>query len=396
MLKSDLEDYKSLKAQYTNSATLFTYNSENEDTWTILSRIILENPECVKKAVRTARDELFHLTGRKDNLNNRKKQQEEELRIFREIEMDQCAKERAKRLEKVATKKYKRKRQSRANFSDVRKDNTQVYSYKDLSQRGSLLTTDNKEKSPQKRKNLGKNKRILLRKKNEANLNGNETCEQSFFNPNHLRKVVSQKEIGSSKFKGNSQTGSQKMRAKMVKRGPFPSERLYNLEKIKSTQQSLSKIQTSREKDNQDDSLYKYIGAPYDSSGIFRKDKRLKMPTLFKSIPRKGRKKTKNFLPKNSHYFEGAGSRNGLKTRVLSTSPESSRINTTGLLPSKNKNIATQPGSPVHKSSKISVYLTKVSNMIKLPKMEMRNKVKKKPQVREKERPQCTSQIIRK
>lgn len=85
MLKSDLDEYKELKELY---SSLINYNSENEDTWTILSRIILDNPEFVKNAVRSARDELFHLTGNKES-QDRKKQQEDELRIFRELDMDQ-------------------------------------------------------------------------------------------------------------------------------------------------------------------------------------------------------------------------------------------------------------------------------------------------------------------
>lgn len=113
-----------------------------------------------------------------------------------------------------------------------------------------------KEKSPHRSKHGGKVKRIFLRKGNKDKPEDEDTCEQSSSSPDNLRKVVSQKEIG-SKFKGGSQADAQKVKIKMSKRGPFPSERLYNLEKIKSAQQSMSKLQTSRGKTNQDDSLYK-------------------------------------------------------------------------------------------------------------------------------------------
>lgn len=98
-------------------------------------------------------------------------------------------------------------------------------------------------------------KRIFLRKENKSKPT-NEIGEESSCSPNNLRKVVSQKEL-LSKRKEVPQVDRSKVKIKMVKRGPFPSERLYNIEKIKSAQASLSNIQTPRARNIQDDSLYK-------------------------------------------------------------------------------------------------------------------------------------------
>mmetsp|Transcript_36588 Transcript_36588/g.36189 ORF Transcript_36588/g.36189 Transcript_36588/m.36189 type:complete len:93 (-) Transcript_36588:53-331(-) len=91
---------------------------------------------------------------------------------------------------------------------------------------------------------------------------------------------------------------------------------------------------------------------------------------------------------KHAKYFEGMNSKSRLRSRVLSTSPQSNRNNTTGLLSPKVRNIGSQQGSPTGQPNKLSAYLIKVSNLVKLPKVENRTKNKRKPQVREKEKSQ--------
>jgi len=144
----------------------------------------------------------------------------------------------------------------------------------------------NKEKSLHHSRHRGNTKRLFLKRDQKSKPNNEQNYDQRSNSPDRLRKAVSQKEIR-NKVKRVSQIDTQKVKINMIKRGPFPSERLYDAEKIKSSQQSVSKLPNSRGRNNQDDSLYKYIGAPYDSSGIFKKDKRLKMPNLFKSTSRK-------------------------------------------------------------------------------------------------------------
>lgn len=61
-------DISELKDRY---SSMINYNSENEDNWTILSRIILENPEFVKSALRTARDELYHFTYNRNGIDKK-------------------------------------------------------------------------------------------------------------------------------------------------------------------------------------------------------------------------------------------------------------------------------------------------------------------------------------
>ncbi|CAI2367381.1 unnamed protein product [Moneuplotes crassus] len=386
----ELDEYKELKELY---SSLINYNSDNEDNWTILTRIILDNPDFVKNAVRSARDELFHITANKKYMD-RKQQQEEELKILRQIEDEPTLKKCAtNRPEKFGSKRNKRKLERLKNLADAKKSNMLSSCSRVNEEESSMFISQKKEKSLHHSRHRGNTKRLFLKRDQKSKPNNEQNYDQRSNSPDRLRKAVSQKEIR-NKVKRVSQIDTQKVKINTIKRGPFPSERLYDAEKIKSSQQSVSKLPSSRGRNNQDDSLYKYIGAPYDSSGIFKKDKRLKMPNLFKSTSRKCRKKFKNSLMKHAKYFEGMNPKSRLRSRVLSTSPQNNRNNTTGLLSPKVRNIGSQQGSPTGQPNKLSAYLIKVSNLVKLPKVENRTKNKRKPQVREKEKSQCTSQII--
>ena len=63
--------------------------------------------------------------------------------------------------------------------------------------------------------------------------------------------------------------------------------------------------------------FYRYVGAPYDSSGHFKDDKRLKMPNLFKNSRNKFKKRFKNSLSRQQNTM-GKCPRNGsFKYNVL-------------------------------------------------------------------------------
>mmetsp|Transcript_19467 Transcript_19467/g.17251 ORF Transcript_19467/g.17251 Transcript_19467/m.17251 type:complete len:211 (+) Transcript_19467:169-801(+) len=203
-----------------------------------------------------------------------------------------------------------------------------------------VLTT--KKKSLQNKNRANVIKRIIMKK---GKKHRDESLEETSTSPKIMKNVSSMHTLHKSRcFDQRHDQESSKLKIKNSRRGPFPSERLYNLGKIRSSNQNLFNLQTSKGRNVQDDSLYKYVGAPYDSSGMFKDDRRLKMPNLFKNSRSRFKRRFKNSLSRQQNNLEGTQSKSRFASRIMSMSPESTRVNTTGLNSPRSKNGGNQSG----------------------------------------------------
>lgn len=143
---------------------------------------------------------------------------------------------------------------------------------------------------------------------------------------------------------------------------------------------------------------YRYLGEPYDTSGVFKDNKRLKMPSLYSNSRNKLKKKFKSSLSKNyqtggkqtlalvkqsiacmlqkhhSNVFIGNPASSRYKSRVMSTSPESTRVDSQGGINSpKSRNVPSHsPMTPFGAAGKhkLAAYLTKVAPKLKFPNVD--------------------------
>lgn len=99
------------------------------------------------------------------------------------------------------------------------------------------------------------------------------------------------------------------------------------------------------------------------------------MPSLYKDSRKVLKKKIRNSLSKGnvkSFALPDANKNSRFQTRVMSTSPESTRNDPSGInSPSSKNQIAGFPQAEGSKT-KLSAYLTKVTPKLKLPKVDSR------------------------